>query len=434
MRTPAHRWKIRAGHPSRFLLFLLVPVLAAGCAGHRLAGSPPGGREPLVLAEVLASDATLAGEVVLADDLIIPEGVTLTLTPGTTVIVEPSDGTRTDPQFLSTGTEVVVRGALNVPKGPVTFRPRGAAGRGAWGGIALTGPSAEANLEGAVVQGAEFGLIALAGSARVGNSTFDGCEVGLAASRQAEVATESNTFTGNGAAAMALLGARVPSGPGDTFQGNDDDVIAQDGSGQDIITTGFVPDTPPPGPVTREYLGEMAMTEDTTWSGTVVVEGQLAVMPEVTLTIEPGTRVLFRFRDTNGDGLGESWIICQGRLRVLGEEDAWVLFDAEEDGAGPGSWDSLSIIASEAPDNLIRYAVFRRGTKALHTHFSRLEAHHLDFEENLRGVQFQESESTTLDRVHLRGNLSAMRFRDSTVRLSNILAEENAAGLNFLRA
>jgi hypothetical protein len=166
----------------------------------------------------------------------------------------------------------------------------------------------------------------------------------------------------------------------------------------------------------------------------VIIDGQIAVPPEVTLTIEPGTQVLFSFRDTNSDGLGESWIIAMGTVRVLGEEDAWVLFDSEDDTAKPGSWDSLSIIASDSEDNVISHAVFRRGVKAFHNHFSRASLDNVVFEDNLRGIQFQESEGTVIDGALLMRNQSGARFRDSEVTLLNIVAIDNMAGINFLRS
>ncbi len=50
----------------------------------------PAGAEPVVLDEILTSDTELSGEVTLAEDLIIPEGITLTLRPGTVVRAIPS--------------------------------------------------------------------------------------------------------------------------------------------------------------------------------------------------------------------------------------------------------------------------------------------------------------------------------------------------------
>ena len=178
----------------------------------------------------------------------------------------------------------------------------------------------------------------------------------------------------------------------------------------------------------------MTLDEDTNWTGTVIIDGLVIVPEDVTLTVEPGKRVLFSFRDTNRDGMGESWILVQGTVRILGAEDAWVLFDAEDESAPVGAWDSLSIIASDSPGNLVRHTVFRRGVKAFHNHFSRAHLDHVVFENNLRGMQFQESEGTTVNWALFRHNQSGARFRNSVVSLSNVVARDNVAAINFLRS
>jgi hypothetical protein len=407
-------------------VFLFVfPLLSNGHAA---------GQEPVTLSEAVTEDMTLSGEVVIAGDLLIPRGVTVTLLAGTEVRIVPSEGTRTIPQFLSTGTEITVHGRLAAPEGHVRFAPEGSIAPGSWGGIYLTSPGSEVSFNGVTVVGAAFGLAVMKGTADVTGSTFELNEVGLASTGQGKVTVSRNRFRSNGIASASLFtGTPITSGD-DRFEGNGEDALALDTPAAEVLFKALAAEIPSRPPVTREYLGEMALDEDTVWSGTVVIDGQVAVPPDVRLTIEPGTHVLFSFRDTNRDGLGESWIIVQGSVRVLGEEDAWVLFDAEGPDAVPGAWDSLSIIASDAEDNLIRYALFRRGGKAFHTHFSRSHLDHVVFEDNLRGIQFQESEETIIDWVYLTGNQSAMRFRDSTVKLSNIVAEDNISGINFLRA
>ena len=410
-------------------VLVLVLVLVSSSATIHAAG-----KEPVILAEVVTEDMTLSGPVVVAEDLLIPRGVTVTLLPGTEVHIVPSEGTRTIPQFLSTGTEITVHGRLVAPEGNVRFAPEGTVGKGTWAGIYLTSPDSEVSLKGVTIVGADFGVAVMKGTAVIKDSTFELNNVGIVSTRQGNVTVSRNRFRSNGTATVALFDDTPITSEDDRFQKNGEDTLALNTAPVDILFNALIPDIPPRPPVTREYLGEIALDEDTVWSGTVIIDGQVAVLPDVHLTIEPGTHVLFSSRDTNGDGLGESWIIVQGGVRVLGEEDAWVLFDAEDANANPGAWDSLSIIASDSQDNVISHAVFRRGVKAFHTHFSKSRLDHVVFEDNLRGIQFQESEQTVIDWVYLTRNQSAMRFRDSTVKLSNVVAEDNISGINFLRA
>jgi nitrous oxidase accessory protein NosD len=387
--------------------------------------------KPIILAEAVTADTTLSGQVTVAEDLLIPAGVTLTFLPGTQVTVVPSDGTRTDSQFVTTQTEIMVRGSLII-KGATVATPGKI--KGSWGGIVAATPGASVTIRDSTVAGAQYGLMMLGGTAQVTGSIFEKNEVGIAAALGAWVGLAGNIFRHNDMATAAWHTVNPLRSPTDTFTDNEDEALALSVKPTEIQHRDILPVISGPPPVTREYLGEVALTEDTTWSGTVVVEGQVAVMPEATLTIEPGTHVLFSPRDTNSDGLGESWIIVQGTVQVLGEEDEWVLFDSQDQAAGPGAWDSLSIIASDSKDNLVRYAIFRHGVKAFHTHFSKARLDHVIFEDNLRGIQFQESEGTEIDWVFLRRNQSAIRFRDSSVSLSNIVSEDNVAGINFLRS
>jgi len=412
-------------------ILIFVAAALSACAGPQGAVMKGDVDKPIILAEAVTVDTTLSGKVTITEDLLVPEGITLTFLSGTQVTVVPSEGTRTDAQFVTTQTEIIVRGSLLLDGTTVGTHTNI---KGSWGGIIAATPGASVTIKDSIVAGAQYGLMMLGGNALVTSSTFENNEIGIAAALGAWVGLADNIFQHNDMATAAWHTVNPLQSPTDTFVNNEDDALALAVQPVDIVTREILPVIPDPPPVTREYLGEVALTEDTTWSGTVVVEGQVAVMPEATLTIEPGTHVLFSQRDTNSDGLGESWIIVQGTVQVLGEEDEWVLFDAQDQTAGPGAWDSLSIIASDSNENLVQYAVFRHGVKAFHTHFSKVRLDHVIFEDNLRGIQFQESESTEIDWAVLRRNQSGVRFRDSNVSLSNIVSEDNVAGINFLRS
>ena len=102
-----------------FLLFLLPPQTVAG--------------------EVLTEDTLWQGEITLSDDLLVPSGVTLSIAPGTTIIINPAESTRIDPEYISHYSEIVVRGSLRVDGTalePVSFQ-LGKTGEGddRWAGI-----------------------------------------------------------------------------------------------------------------------------------------------------------------------------------------------------------------------------------------------------------------------------------------------------------
>ena len=79
----------------------------------------------LTKAEILLEDTVWEGEVLLEDDIIVPEGVTLTVRKGAVINVLASDSTKTDPEYMSSMAEITIRGDLKVEgtaDDPVIFR------------------------------------------------------------------------------------------------------------------------------------------------------------------------------------------------------------------------------------------------------------------------------------------------------------------------
>ncbi len=369
------------------------------------------------------------------EDVLVTEEGHLVISPGTTVVMVPSEGTRTDPHFFSTGTEIMVRGTLEargLPGQEILFERGNGGDDDDWEGIILDGVGArgelswvritgarsgvtvvdsELELTDSVISGCEYGVTLLGGRTRISASRLEGNDYGLADYAPSTV-IENTVVTGNRERdrldAAALEGYTLPRWGRPEFS---------------IY----------PKPGETEYLGEHSIGEDTDWEGTVYIRGQVVVQPSATLTIRPGTTVAFRRLDTNGDGLGESHLLILGTIRVLGTPENWVLFTSAEEEKRPGDWDKVSLIASDSPENTVRYARFEYGYQSFHSHFSSVEMTGVIFNNNYRGVQFQESARTSIDGAYFTGNKSAMRFRDSVVSLRNILVQLNTSGINFLR-
>ncbi len=168
------------------LIALAVILVACSAPVVREAG-PPGEERLAALPEisgVLTEDRILDGEVVLAADLLVPAGRTLTLRPGTRVYIVPSESTKIDPEWLSAGTELLVRGRLLVegsPEAPVMFVPT-AIPEGedvGWAGILLD--KASARIAHAHIFAAESGVLCLASSPRIHASRMEGCRYGIIA-------------------------------------------------------------------------------------------------------------------------------------------------------------------------------------------------------------------------------------------------------------
>ena len=161
------------------LLFLAFLFFSAP-----LAAAADGKGVPVEVSGVLGGAHYWQGEIQLVGDVLIPTGSRLTIAPGTTVRVTPAEATRIDPEFLSSGTELLVRGSLEIlgtAAAPVRFLADGkrdADDSYAWAGILLD-QAFGSSVQGAVIEGAETGLLVIGCSPRVEGNRISGSRYGI---------------------------------------------------------------------------------------------------------------------------------------------------------------------------------------------------------------------------------------------------------------
>lgn len=175
------------------------------------------------------------------------------------------------------------------------------------------------------------------------------------------------------------------------------------------------------------YQGEQTLWQDTVWEGEVVVDGILTVAPGATLEIRPGTTVRFTRFDSNGDGIGEHELFCQGTLRAVGNVDHPVRFTSAEPSPRRGDWGALNMMTSEA-DNLLEHCVIEYAYRGFHAHFAQATLRKSRLQENLRAAQFQESR-VVIERCQLFDNSNGLQFRDSEVELIDSHIARNQWGV-----
>ncbi len=407
------------------------PLLLAGLAllaarASQAAESPvPAGTT--VVGGRITAEVRLSGRVRVTEDLFIPAGVTLVVAPGTVVSFEKSESSRVDPEFLYGGTELVVRGTLRASGAKFLFADRS-------GGIVVAG--GRADLADVAVSGAEAGLSVLDGGqvTASGDVRVADCRVGVAL-----FPGGVRAWTGGGGVALEKNGiavVRFAGGPPvpDTFRpkGSEEaDVVAWGEGGADRRGAEFPARGGSPGPGAQR-LGDTFVDRDTTLSGDVVVDGVIRVAPDVTLTISPGSRLFFTFRDSDRDGIGENGIFLQGNLSARGTAEKPIQF-RPLDGAGPGLWDSINFMASDRGENVLEHVAIEGAYRGLHAHFSRLGGRDVRIARCFRGVQFQESD-VRLAGLSVEESQSALRCRDSDVVLEGFRSRATASGANFLRS
>jgi parallel beta-helix repeat protein len=132
---------------------------------------------------VLAGETVFSGEVLLADDVLVPSGSRLTIRAGTTVHVRVAEGTKIDPEYLSSATELLVRGTLRIEgtaQAPVRFVSATPAPGSdpVWAGIELDGAT-DSVVAGVELERAETGILCITASPLIQGNRISACRYGL---------------------------------------------------------------------------------------------------------------------------------------------------------------------------------------------------------------------------------------------------------------
>ena len=401
---------------------MICLFLVRGVGGAVAGQSVPGMGN--VVGGKISGDVRMSGHVEVTEDLLVLPGATLTLSPGTELRFGKSESTKVDPEYFFGGTELVVRGTLRADGAKLLFTDR-------TGGVVVDGGSAF--LRDTAISGAEAGLTLVhAGKAAVeGSVTVRDCRSGVAlfpGIGNAWTGGGALTATGNAVGAVRFPGA--PDLPGGFRAGGSEETDTIDWGGRTGSDVPVPPD-PVPGAGARR-IGDTFLDADRTLQGDVIVEGILRVAPGVTLTILPGARLFFTFRDTDGDGIGENGIFLQGNLHAKGTRERPIGFHPAE-GNGPGRWDSINFMASDRGENILEHVEITGAYRGLHAHFSKLRGEDVRVSRCYRGAQFQESE-VALSGLSVSASSSALRCRDSNVRIDGFRVDGTVSGANFFRS
>lgn len=378
---------------------------------------------------IITSDTTWSGEVIVDKDVFIPEGLTLTILPGTIIRVAPSDSTKTDPEFLSPMTEIIVRGMLRAEgrKGePITFLSDGGK-KASWAGIIIDG--GRAVLRSSIIRDAESGVEVMRGSVSVRDSLISKNRYGIGAQgSNASVFLESSRVTENDYGIVIFNKAKFESRDSSIAGNYKKDIYRA--SAKDVA------------PALKEYktlqketsriYGDEALLGTVIWQKRIEVRGIIRVPERSRLIILPGTVIEFRKKDTNRDGIGENGLLIQGTIIAKGTSENPIIFRSAEKNRQMGDWDSINIMNSDTAQNLIEYCQIEDAYRGLHFHFSNVAVSGAVLRNNFRGIQFQESI------VEIRGtdfyrNKSGLQARDSEILFSGNVLYQNYIGMNVLR-
>ncbi len=382
-------------------------------------------------AAVISTDTVWQNEVTVSEDTLVPQGVTLTIRPGTVIKVSPAESTKTDPEFISPLTEITVRGRIMVEgssEAPVRFISAEKGKSSEWAGILIDG--GEALLKNCSISGADSAIYLIDGKLTALNLTLTENRHGATLIGNKASATIKNSRISNNDYGVIIITSNEPTLSGTIISGNrkkdlwkEDIPVSRDFQVTNQATVIL--------PLTRIYKDE-ALVGETVWRGRIRVDGNLRIPEGSRLLITPGTIIEFSRKDTNGDGIGENGILIQGTLTAKGTKTAPIMFRSAEIIKKMGDWDSVNLMNSDKAENLIENCVFEDAYRGLHFHYSTVKVTGSSFSNNYRGIQFQESAVEILD-SEFAANKSAVQGRDSSVRFSGNRLFDNHQGVNFFR-
>lgn len=213
----------------------------------------------------------------------------------------------------------------------------------------------------------------------------------------------------------------------------------------------------------------VTLTEDTTWRGTVLVQGFVAVAPHATLRIEPGA--VIRFAGKPGQS-GAARLIVQGRIQAIGTAAAPIVMTSGRPVPARGDWGGVSFASTEKRNVLehcrIEYAdtgidarfssiflktlTMAKSRVALRASDSHVQMTGGSAEESETGVEANDSEldlrdaaivncgrgivsnrsSVGMSSVTIRGNAQyGLQLEECRVKISSGTISENGVGARF---
>ena len=109
----------------------------------------------------------------------------------------------------------------------------------------------------------------------------------------------------------------------------------------------------------QQVISGLKITKPVTWSGTIIIEGDVTVENQGRLTVEAGTKILFRPQtDKTGSGNDKtrSELIIKGSLVVKGQMERKVTFSSMSKEPRMGDWYGI-YIGNPKQMSIIDYAI-----------------------------------------------------------------------------
>jgi hypothetical protein len=167
-----------------------------------------------------------------------------------------------------------------------------------------------------------------------------------------------------------------------------------------------------------------SISSDTTWQGTVLIEGTSVIQAGVTVTVLPGTKVMFKHYRGYREPDKRLALRVQGALIAQGTAQNPIYFTSDAPDPQNGDWSMLRLFPSTL-ESSFRYVVFECAQHGLNVWNEDVELAHCVFRwNNWEGIYFESYCTATLDSCLIVENgyngLAAEQYNTLLLRYCNV--------------
>lgn len=222
------------------LFSIMLVLLSVACAPvpKPPADKPAAAPKIMELGGVRVGETVLNGDYLLLTDLLIPAGSRLVVKPGTTIKIRQAEATKIDPEYLSSMTEILIRGTLIVEgttAAPVVIEPEISrqSGDPLWAGVILD-HARSSSVRSVRISGAETGLFLVDAQVELSESRIEQNRYGVIIQGGAPVLKDNRI--GRGESGLYIWDAATPAFSGNLIHNNDEEGIYIDRTSRPVFS------------------------------------------------------------------------------------------------------------------------------------------------------------------------------------------------------
>ena len=198
---------------------------------------------PLEYSGAYSGDLVWQGTVTMTADVLILKGGSLTIHAGTQVKVIPAEGTKIDPEYLSSQTELLIRGRLDIQGtsvAPVRFVITKTSENEeiAWSGITLD-KAAESHIKHVELERADIAIRCVESSPEITGNRIANCRYGIIAQQQSHPKILENKLLDGEGGIFCLRGSN-PYLLGNQITGHDEEAVFVDESSRPSLDRNMI--------------------------------------------------------------------------------------------------------------------------------------------------------------------------------------------------